>query len=483
MANIKTVHEQYAILRSVWSRCRDAFNGEDDIHAGGETYLPKLSGQTDEQFDAYKLRARFFNSFAKTISGYVGLVMRKPVNLDISDAAEELFDNIDRSKSDVSAYFKKALEQVLEVGRYGTLVEYPEAKEGATLEDTKGARPYWSAYKVENILDWEYTEGELSYVVLLEVLTQHDEFYQTTGKQKRYRALMLEKETGNYIQEIWTEGDSTNSVVLHETFTPKMNSKPLKFIPFMLHQPDYEEEASKPPLLDLVNLCISHYRLKADHAHALHYVALPTPWVTGIDPDDPEAPTSIGPQKLWVIGNENAKVGMLEFTGSGIKSIAEELTNMEEQMAMLGARLLMAEVEQTATAAKIKSLSETSDLHSIITVMNTQFNWLMKVTSEWAGTGEDASMTPNTDFIPVTMDAQMLLALVKSWVDGAYDYKTLAQNLQRGEIVDQNMDIEELEALVEKEQDDRMAADAKLMESAAKASATPAAAKPVKPVA
>lgn len=40
-------HQHYDEYALKWARCRAACIGQSAVHAGGEKFLPKLSGQTD----------------------------------------------------------------------------------------------------------------------------------------------------------------------------------------------------------------------------------------------------------------------------------------------------------------------------------------------------------------------------------------------------------------------------------------------------
>lgn len=463
-------HPEYAYMLARVRRCRHAREGEDAVQAQGTLYLPRLALQSDEEYEAYKKRARFFNAVARTITGYTGLVFRKPITIDNPESMDPLVENIDRSGSSVGAYAKLVIEEVLTVGRAGTLLDYTRVEGTYPHQESVEERPYWALYQSENILNWEYQEGVLTYVLLREHLTRRNAFYQRHQVLIRYRELYLED--GVYKQKIYIEDAATKEGIplkpVDEEIVPEIEGQTFDRIPFVFHQPDFTERVNVPPLIDLVNLNMSHYRLEADHHHALHYVALPTPWYTGIDPTDPNAPTTIGPQKIWGTANPDAKFGMLEYTGAGIGSIKAELQTMEDQMAMLGARLLINENvgEATATATKVRSISETADLAAIVFVVNTQFDNLLDLTAAWAGNAEqDISMTINRQFLPPELDAQMILALVKSWQEGAYDYDTLVQNLQKGEIVDQNLEPEELEQRVEEENQQRMESAAQAVQS------------------
>lgn len=451
-------HEEYSKYQTRWKRCRDAREGEDAVKMAGTAYLPRLALQSDDEYLAYVARGRFFNATSRTITGHTGLVFRKPVVIDASEQADPLVNNIDRSGSTVGAYVKQVIEQVLEVGRAGTLLDYTRTEGTYPEKEPRTERPYWTMYKTEDIINWEYQDGVLTYVLLREHLSRRSEFYATHKRVLRYRELFLD-EDGKYTQKIYIEGAATDQP-LNELYTvvPTIDGAPFEVIPFVFHQPDFSDHVPNPPLIDLVNLNMSHYRLEADHHHALHYVALPTPWYVGIDPTDPNAPKTIGPQKIWGTANKDAKFGMLEFTGAGIGAIQNELQKMEDQMAMLGARLLINENigEATATATRVRSISETADLAAIVFVLETQVNYLLGLTQLWAELNEEITATINRQFLPPELDAQMILALVKSWQEGAYDYDTLVRNLQKGEIVDPNVEPEELEESVEEENQERM---------------------------
>ena len=72
-----------------WLRARDVLAGEDAVKAGGEKYLPRLDNHIDEQYDAYRARASFFNASARTADGYVGLVFRRPPFVKVSGRTDD----------------------------------------------------------------------------------------------------------------------------------------------------------------------------------------------------------------------------------------------------------------------------------------------------------------------------------------------------------------------------------------------------------
>lgn len=468
------VHSDYTINIATWTKCRDARKGEDAVKLKGETYLPKLDGQTEDQYLAYKLRGRFFNAFAKTIDGHIGLATRKETIVTAPDTMDKLLENVDRQGAAMGDHIKSALREVLEVNRCATLVEFSKVPEGATQAEVAvlGARPYLVLYKAEAIRDWEYDDNnKLIYVLLRERIPTRGNRV-IGGRVFRYRVCEIIDNV--YTQTVWEDG-VTDPV---EVIVPKLNHLPLNIIPLTIHQSEFDQEIKEPPLIDLVNLTLSYYRLKADHMHALHYVALPTPWITGVDEAD--APKTIGPEKIWAISSPDADVGMLEFTGEGVSAISQELKSMEDQMAILGSRVLLPELsEHTATASKLRSISETSDLATMVLTLEKQFDRVLAFFSIWAGaaTPENADTLTDvempTDFMPTTMDAQMITAMVGAWQAGAFDQNTLIQNFQKAEIVDTDIDLEEMKAAIEAEDDERMVKAAQAIAASAAANPDP----------
>ena len=433
-------------------KCRAVVNGERSVHAGEETYLPKLNGMTDEQYDSYRLRTLFFNATARTVDGLIGSVFRKDITTDFDSRFEAFSNRVTTDGLSLPEYFKQVFEEVLSVGFCGTFIDYSQVPTGTSMAQAEslGYGANWTLYRAENIRNWKFKtingKRMLSLVVLDEGYNDEetsDEFEDAT--EPAIRVLRLD-DTG-YSSTKYIKSGTNWKVIQYEE--PVMAGQRLRFIPFVMHTPDSNIDSICPPLLDLVNVNIKHYQLKADHSHALHFVALPTPYVLGVDSDDESAPSSVGPSKLWLIGNQDAKVGMLEYTGAGIESISNELTRLEQMMAQLGARLLSPSKDfaETATAEQIKSIGEHSMLYSIVGSIQNQLDNVCSITASWIGASSFITKI-NKDFVSSKLDPTSLLSLVTAWQEGAISKQTMFDNLKQGEIVNNNSDFEEEEALI-----------------------------------
>ncbi len=196
----------------------------------------------------------------------------------------------------------------------------------------------------------------------------------------------------------------------------------------------------KPPLLDLVDVNLSHYRTTADYEHGLHFTGLPTPVVTGYYSDDKSASLRIGSGTAWLLPDSQSKAFYLEFTGQGLAELREALRSKEAMMATLGARILAPEkrAAESAQTANIHRSSENSVLASISQSISIGLTHVMEYLRDWSGVTGDVKVELNRDFIPNSMTAQDLDVLVKSWQAGAISANVLFENLVSADIISQD---------------------------------------------
>ena len=163
---IDSLNPQYDLAQGWWARCRDAYSGTDAIHAAGTAYLPRLGGQKDAEYDAYQLRAAFFNSVARTTHGLVGSVFRRPFEVKAdSGQSPELPTSVTLDGETFGELARQVVEELVIVGRVGVLVDLPK-------DSTQGTEGYCVIYRAEQIINWrtvvEKGKRKLSLVVLRE---------------------------------------------------------------------------------------------------------------------------------------------------------------------------------------------------------------------------------------------------------------------------------------------------------------------------
>ena len=138
---INTEHPSYIKYSNQWARIRDTFEGSDAVKAQGEKYLPKLQGQSTEQFDAYKMRALYFDGVERTVRGLVGAVMRVDAIIEAPAKLVALFDDITDTGVSLNNLISIMLQEQILIARQGLLIDYNE-------------RPYIVHYMTEQITNW-----------------------------------------------------------------------------------------------------------------------------------------------------------------------------------------------------------------------------------------------------------------------------------------------------------------------------------------
>ena len=153
--------------------------GEDAVKAAGLRYLPPLDAQTDGEYEKYLARASFFIATARTAQGFVGLIFRRLPFIKLPDqdnlssspgssvasphqtgqaspkqrggAPSALGRALAAFKNDADMlgrplvnYAKNVVNEVIAVGRAGTLIDWEGDVEN---------RVYASLYDAENILN------------------------------------------------------------------------------------------------------------------------------------------------------------------------------------------------------------------------------------------------------------------------------------------------------------------------------------------
>jgi len=155
----------------------------------------------------------------------------------------------------------------------------------------------------------------------------------------------------------------------------------------------------------------------------------------------------MGSSHAWISENTEADAKFLEFTGSGLLELREAIKEKQEQMAVMGAKMLQPEkagVEAYGTV-KLRSDAEQSVLVNIAEACSASTSAAMQCAAWWAGTkpnpsdySEECYLVLPTDFVAAKMDSATFTALVASYVQGAISWPTFFYNLQQGELYPDN---------------------------------------------
>lgn len=429
---VSSEHPSFKARVADWQKCRDAFEGQGAIKAAGPTYLPRLTEQSDEDYNAYRTRALFYSITSKTISALVGMATSKAPAVKNPTELDAYF--IDDSGVQFHELLASSLSETLLMGRFGVLLDRPE----------DGGKPTMASYMAECIINWRIdSQGNPTLVVLKECVTEQsdtDEF--ELGEVIQYRVLRLTN--GSYTQELYDEDGEFIKAI-----TPKNMGVMMDFIPFYIVNPfGLGFDMHKPPVLDIVDINISHYRTSADLEHGRHYTGLPVPVVSGVDGS---TKLRIGSAMAWVLPDANAKAYYLEFTGQGLISLEKALSEKQSQLASLSARLIgqSSNGSEAADTVRLRYMSETASLAAVVRAVEALMNRVYRGLAMMESLDPTSvSIKMDKEFLDSRMSSTDLRELVKAYIEGGVSKETLVFNLRRGDVLPPDRtDLEEVEAI------------------------------------
>lgn len=460
-AKVDTKHPAYVAYESQWMRARDCYNGSDAVKARGVIYLPPLESHEDEggatRYNAYKTRALFYNATGRTVDGFAGgIFQREPEIKAPPVVTEDQLNDITLTDMSAAQFALEATKEVLGPGRYGVLID---------ATDGVDARPYWTGYATEDIYNWriEKVNGDptLTMVVLREVHLRPDEdnrFHLVPTETFR----VLEVVDGFAQQTIHTR-DKNGTLNEGPTSYLFRRGQNLTFIPFVFMTATATSPTpQKPPLLDLIDLNLSHYRTSADLEHGRHFTALPQPWISGAAGDGTEV--NIGAGGVWIL-DKDGKAGMLEFTGQGLAALEKADETKRKMMATLGARLLEEQnlsTNETATAVNARLAGDHASLRLIAQVVEQAMTRALQYHAWWLmPTVEDPRKIPaqfilNKDFFAVRMTSEDLRNWVLAIQADAVSFETFWAALSRGGLARPGVEAETEKGLIDSQREEKM---------------------------
>lgn len=469
---VNTPHPDFTAHRAAWRKQRTFKEGGDAVKAAGEDFLPRLSDDNDQDYKEYRDRALFYGATGRTLQALAGSVFRKePIVEFPGDVA--VLDKCGKGGETCLELIKRTIEDQLLPGRIGALVDAPA---------TPNADPYIVTYSAENIVSWATASvsgfDRMVEVVLCEETERRDpsdRFMVRRGK--RYRVLRLgslpdedgkeqpvdydNPESLLYYQELWAEQESsdgdgrpdtgtTQTYVLQEVLVPTAwGGRTLNYIPFVCFGSKSLNVKPEPgPMLELVNVNLSHYVSSADLEHGRHFTALPTPVLAGFNPD---FRLKIGSGVAWISENPSAHAFFLEFSGAGLGHLVEGQKHKEHLMATLGARLLEEPKGgvESADALRLRALGEHSALANVVVVGSMGWTMLLGYLAEWRGLPAGARAEINKDFDLSKLDPASMQNFMLQVQGGMMSYETYFYNLKKGEVYPEGWTIEDEKAAIE----------------------------------
>lgn len=427
-------HRAYLAMLPIWLKCRTVLAGQDAIMYAGELYLPKLPGQSDDDYEAYQTRSTFYDATYKTQQALIGMACRKPPSLIAPPAFKPVEEVTDTYGNDIWQFTSRVLEVKTAVGRVGILVDRPMLPLNATRADelAMDANPKLYVYSAEDILNWSYDKNNQLVYVLLRRAKYGDA--PTFDRKEEFIELKID-EDGWYRYTLYSEGQIEKSV------TPTKDGSPMNKIPFFFC--DSDDLPNKPPLYDIVNLNVRHYQLYADYAHLLHYASIPTLVISGML--QIQDSFYIGSEKAIVLDSPGADAKWIKCGSDGAAPIKSELEELENRMASLGAQILQDRVSrETAQAAQLRNAYNTATLVNMTQEVSAGIQKSLRFAAWWMGIAPmSIQYAIDLGFNNPDIDAQTIQQLLQAYTSGAMSLEVFVTNMHQAGFIPAPYTLEE----------------------------------------
>ncbi len=448
---VNTPCQEYSDNAPIWRKIRDVILGEKKLKIRGvaEIYLVKPTGFQKEPllWDLYLSLAEFYPATRRTVIGLKAAIFRRPPTVDLG-SFDEWAKSVTQDGQSLQTFAKTVTEEVIEIGRYGILVEFPIGQ-GAS------AWPYLCGYCAEAVINWrtdtvtDPDTGESRVVLVLVVLKEDkatvsfkDPFIVECKTQ--YRVLDLDP-AGKYRQRVFVQkSDKETTTYVQDgvdVYPVGSNGEGLDEIPFLfVGASNLTPDVDTSPIEDLADVNLFHFKTSADLGWGCHLIAMPTPWVTGWDAKGKRL--AIGSGIAWTFVDDKVRVGINEFKGDGLGTLERRLESQEHKMAKLGAMILKTEMKQPATAkaTQIEHSGEASVLAMIAgnvgEALTTAANWAERWKTGKEGTGK---VELNTEFYDQRLTSLELDSLSAAHQSGEISTKIYVYNLARGDMLPKDM--------------------------------------------
>ncbi len=428
------------------------------MRKAGSTYLPQEPAESQQAWKIRLARTTLFNAFKRTIQKLTGEVFCKDVDVgeDVPpQVAEWASEDIDLQGRNLSRFAQKVFMAALRDGVTHILADYPQADGVATLADEKAAaiRPYWVHIEASRVIGWRFEtingKPTLVQVRITETKVVPDGDY---GTKAVNRIRVLNRDTFEIWEEEKSEKGEGKWVLIEEGIVT------LGFIPlatFMFGEP-VSEMTAEPPLDDLAELNLAHWKLDSDYRTTLHQM-VPI-WfgkgitdATGKGPGEDGSQVVVGAGRLIHSMNTESDLKGIALESGPAEAMKAELAALEDKMALFGLTLMLPKGGQvTATQSASDKSENDSFLRGCVMKFKDGLELALQYMAQWAKLGDKGgTVTVNTDFR--AFSGIDMTILTTAMVAGKIPMGLWLKEAQRRGVVEDDVDETEVLAMLTNE--------------------------------
>ena len=432
-----------------WEIMKAVTLGTEYLRENSEAFLPLEPREDYTAYLARVNRAVFSPYTQRLVRAATGLILRKPITLSGDPYWTDVFaKDVDGCGSDLDEYARRVLVCALTYGHSHTLVDFPAPRGAKSLaeERAQNRRPYWIEVEPANIYGWRL-DRVVNYGNLIQVrigekaIVPDGDFGEKVYDQIRviepgkYRIFRQKEQTKDmYVEGMANSGRFDVPIEAKDYELVESGDFSLGEIPLAtVYAGKTDTLTSKPPLLDIAYLNLSHFQRQADLIHSLHVASQPTLVLEGWDDQMKDMAISVN---YAMATQPGIKVYYVEPASSAFEAQSAEIEELQRQMATLGISTLSQQkfVAETADARRLDRIDTNSMLSMVSLDLEQKLQKAFVLSAEYLGL-EPPEIKINRDLDIERLIGQDITALTTLFDQKVIGRDEFRQILVQGEIL------------------------------------------------
>jgi len=419
-------HPQYVKSLEKWKLVDDICDAENL-----NDYLRKINPEdTSEEMvqrrDQYFKRSVFYAIAGYTSRGLVGKAFQKTPTCEVPPELEYVKENIDGAGQNIYQQAQEVFRDVLRNGRAGLLIDFPETDGEISRADLISGKVFATItrYKAQQIINWQVEQrGPRVIPVKIVLATKAAEMHEDGfGFDQIDEYICLDLEENIYVQRVYRQNERREWYIHKETIPTDSAGNTLDYIPFVFVGSEANTfEIDHPPLYDLAKINVGHYNNSAIYEDSVFTVGQVQPWMSGLTQENVDAMKAahmyIGSGRLLGVPSGER----FDFAQAQPNMLAKEaMKDKVSMMISMGANLMeMGTANKTAMQVGNEMATQHSVLSLIAYNLTLAYSKALEIATDFMGGDPDVAVFEvNQQFIQPQTDAQMLNAVVASFLQG-----------------------------------------------------------------
>ena len=386
-ATVSTPSNPYIQMAEKWKLVETLRGGTPSMRRAGLIYLPKEPKETTEAWEFRLKRTFLFNLYWRTITSLVGMAFIKPVVVSNAPKGLEYLEfNFDGTGRNLTEIAHALCQDAVHYGFVHGIMDFPQV-DTATMSygqfKESGLRPYFTHVNPMNLIGWRNAEKPgipmLQQIRVVETITAPSDVNEWADKDVTYVKVIRGEDVEVYKYDPEFPDQSYELVDIIENT--------LGYIPLVTAYANKTGfMTGEPSLYDLAQTNLRHWQSSSDQNNILHVARVPFLFAAGFEEGELAA-TEIGANRMIVTKSPDASISHVEHTGKAIGAGRQDLQDLEQQMATLGADMLISKGvgRMTATARKIDQSESLSTLQLALRSIEQMIEQAYIIAGNWIG--------------------------------------------------------------------------------------------------